>query len=204
MHPTAFAKKYLLLWEAGQSTFSLLVAIRYFGWGPVGKVRLILEKLPQARVALYGDARTISLTTKLLGSRHKFSEHPPQRSEVALVIHDRPAAKNIADLNVPVVASARLPDGLTSRERDRPCHEVAHVRHDLNRLPGRRADGRGGELGRDVPEHFGGAVGERCDEMTDHRARRIGSRQWLGRMCRLHDASVHAVPGTCNTKRNGD
>ena len=31
-----------------QSTFSLLVAIRYFGWGPVGKVRLILEKLPQA------------------------------------------------------------------------------------------------------------------------------------------------------------
>jgi hypothetical protein len=109
MHPTAFAKKYLLLWEAGQSTFSLLVAIRYFGWGPVGKVRLILEKLPQARVALYGDARTISLTTKLLGSRHKFSEHPPQRSEVALVIHDRPAAKNIADLNVPVVYVDSLP-----------------------------------------------------------------------------------------------
>ena len=92
-----------------QSTFSLLVAIRYFGWGPVGKVRLILEKLPQARVALYGDARTISLTTKLLGSRHKFSEHPPRRSDVALVIHDRPAAKSIADLGVPVVYVDSLP-----------------------------------------------------------------------------------------------
>jgi hydroxymethylcytosylglucuronate/cytosylglucuronate synthase len=92
-----------------QSTFSLLVAIRYFGWGPVGKVRLILEKLPQARLALYGDARTISLTTKLLGSRHKFIEHPPQRSDVALVIHDRPAVKSIADLGVPVVYVDSLP-----------------------------------------------------------------------------------------------
>jgi hydroxymethylcytosylglucuronate/cytosylglucuronate synthase len=92
-----------------QSTFSLLVAIRYFGWGPVGKVRLILEKLPQARLALYGDARTISLTTKLLGSRHKFIEHPPQRLDVALVIHDRPAVKSIADLGVPVVYVDSLP-----------------------------------------------------------------------------------------------
>lgn len=92
-----------------QSTFSLLVAIRYFGWGPLGKVRLILEKLPQARVALYGDARTISLTTKLLGSRHKFIEHPPRLSDVALVIHHRPAVKSIADLGVPVVYVDSLP-----------------------------------------------------------------------------------------------
>jgi hydroxymethylcytosylglucuronate/cytosylglucuronate synthase len=75
----------------------------------MGKVRLILEKLPQARVSLYGDARIISLTKKLLGSRHKFSEHPPRQPDVALVVHDRPAAKDIADLNVPVVYVDSLP-----------------------------------------------------------------------------------------------
>ena len=138
-------------------------------------------------------------------SLDQFFDRPGERritSELAVELR-KPVEKTI-DLHVPVVASARLPDGFTSRERDRPRHEVAQMRHDLNRLPGRRADGRGGELGRDVPEHFGGAIRERCDEMTDYRAGRIGSRQWLGSMCRLHDASVHTVPGTCNTQRNGD
>jgi hypothetical protein len=78
------------------------------------------------------------------------------------------------------------------------------VRHYLNWPPCCGTDGRGGELGRDVPEHLGGAVGERCDEMADDRARRIGRWKWLGSMCRLHGASVHTVPGTCNTQRNGD
>ena len=92
-----------------QSTFSLLVAIRYFGWGGLGKLRLILDQLPRARIALHGDPRIVSITKELLSSRYRFSEHLPERSDVALVINDPTAANSIADLDVPVVYVDSLP-----------------------------------------------------------------------------------------------
>ena len=52
--------------------FSLLAAVRYYGWGGVGKLRLILDELPHADVTLYGSARITGLTKDLLGLRHRF------------------------------------------------------------------------------------------------------------------------------------
>lgn len=88
--------------------FSLLAAIRYFGWGGLGKLRLILDNLPRARVALYGGRRITTLTKEMLGSHHIF-EQTTQRSDVALVINDYNAANTIADLNIPVVYVDSLP-----------------------------------------------------------------------------------------------
>jgi hydroxymethylcytosylglucuronate/cytosylglucuronate synthase len=89
--------------------FSLLAASRHIGWGGVGKLRLILEKLPCAHVVLHGDEQTIALKEDFLGSRHKFDAQPPPQIDVALVINDPIAANNIADLNVPVVYVDSLP-----------------------------------------------------------------------------------------------
>jgi hydroxymethylcytosylglucuronate/cytosylglucuronate synthase len=92
-----------------QPKFLLLAATSHVGWGGVGKLRLILEKLPCAQVALHDDEHTIALTREFLGSDHKFSDHPPQGSDVALVINDPAAANSIADLDVPVIYVDSLP-----------------------------------------------------------------------------------------------
>jgi hydroxymethylcytosylglucuronate/cytosylglucuronate synthase len=89
--------------------FSLLVAIRYYGWGGLGKLRLILDELPHADVTLYGNARITSLTKDFLASHHRFSKGAPERSDVALAINDTFAANRIADLGVPVVYVDSLP-----------------------------------------------------------------------------------------------
>jgi hydroxymethylcytosylglucuronate/cytosylglucuronate synthase len=84
-------------------TFSMLVAIRHIGWGAVGKLRLILEELPNARVTLRDDAHAIEMTKKYLGPRHHIEALPPEKFDIALVINDPPAVKDIADLGVPIV-----------------------------------------------------------------------------------------------------
>jgi hydroxymethylcytosylglucuronate/cytosylglucuronate synthase len=88
---------------SAQPTFSLLAATRHVGWGGVGKLRLILEKLPQARVTLHGDAHSVAITREFLGARHSFAENPPPKFDVALVINDPPAVNGIADLGAPTV-----------------------------------------------------------------------------------------------------
>ncbi len=92
-----------------QPRISLLAATRHIGWGGVGKLRLILEKLPCAEVVLHGDEHSAAITKEFLGSRHKFSEHRQRRPDVALVINDPAAANSIADLDVPVVYVDSLP-----------------------------------------------------------------------------------------------
>jgi hydroxymethylcytosylglucuronate/cytosylglucuronate synthase len=92
-----------------QPKFSLLAATRHIGWGGVGKLRLILEKLPCAHVVLHGDEHTIAITKEFLGSHHKFDAHPPSQFDVALVINDPSVANSIADLNVPTVYVDSLP-----------------------------------------------------------------------------------------------
>jgi hydroxymethylcytosylglucuronate/cytosylglucuronate synthase len=86
-----------------KSKFSLLAATRHVGWGGLGKLRLILEKLPQARVTLHGDEYAIAITKQFLGPQHAFDENPPAKFDVALVINDPPAVNGIADLGAPTV-----------------------------------------------------------------------------------------------------
>jgi len=94
---------------SSQPRFSLLAATRHIGWGGVGKLRLILDKLPGANVVLHGDERSVALKKEFLGSHHEFDAHPPPRFDVALVINDPALANSIADLDVPVVYVDSLP-----------------------------------------------------------------------------------------------
>jgi hydroxymethylcytosylglucuronate/cytosylglucuronate synthase len=94
---------------SNQPSFSLLAATRHIGWGGVGKLRLILEKLPRAQVVLYGNEHITGLMNEFLGSHHKFVERPPRQFDAALVINDPAVANSIADLNVPVVYVDSLP-----------------------------------------------------------------------------------------------
>jgi hydroxymethylcytosylglucuronate/cytosylglucuronate synthase len=89
--------------------FSLLAATRHIGWGGVGKLRLILEKLPQASVTIHGDEHIVTMTKQFLGPQHQFDATPPAKFNVALVINDPALADSIADLNVPIVYVDSLP-----------------------------------------------------------------------------------------------
>jgi hydroxymethylcytosylglucuronate/cytosylglucuronate synthase len=109
-----------------QPKFSLLAATRHVGWGAVGKLRLILEKLPCASVTLHGDEHAIAITKEFLGSQHKFDAPLPPRFDVALVINDPVGANSIADLNIPVVYVDSLP---YLRKTDDDIPELARVAH---------------------------------------------------------------------------
>jgi hydroxymethylcytosylglucuronate/cytosylglucuronate synthase len=109
-----------------QPRFSLLAATRHIGWGGVGKLRLILEKLPCAHVVLHGDEHAIAITKEFLGSQHKFDAPPPPRFDVALVINDPAVANSIADLGVPVVYVDSLPH---VHKTDTDVPELAKLAH---------------------------------------------------------------------------
>src|SRR5579859_141471 len=94
---------------SAQPTFSLLAATRHIGWGGVGKLRLILERLPKARVTLHDDADMVAITKEFLGPQQSFDANPPPKFDVALVINDPAVANRIADLDVPVVYVDSLP-----------------------------------------------------------------------------------------------
>lgn len=87
----------------------LLAGICDFGWGSLGKFRLILDKLRMTDVALFGNTEINDTIIDLLGTRHSFASDPPERANVALVINDPAAANEIADLDVPVIYVDSLP-----------------------------------------------------------------------------------------------
>jgi hydroxymethylcytosylglucuronate/cytosylglucuronate synthase len=87
----------------------LLAAVCDFGWGSLGKLRLILDHLPKTAVALYGDASINEIATDLLRERRQFVPLSPQRASVALVINDPVAAGRIAAQDVPVIYVDSLP-----------------------------------------------------------------------------------------------
>lgn len=91
------------------SPYTLLAAVCDFGWGSLGKFRLILDNLDTGLVTLYGDANINTLAADLLGARHTFVHRPPQSADVALVINDPAAANQIASLGVPVIYVDSLP-----------------------------------------------------------------------------------------------
>jgi hydroxymethylcytosylglucuronate/cytosylglucuronate synthase len=92
-----------------QQNFSLLAATRHIGWGGMGKLRLILEKLPCAHVALHGDEHEVAITEEFLGSHFTSDAPPPSQFDVALVINDPAVANRIAASGVPVVYVDSLP-----------------------------------------------------------------------------------------------
>jgi hydroxymethylcytosylglucuronate/cytosylglucuronate synthase len=89
-------------------TGRLLVAICDFGWGSMGKLRLILDKLPGTRVSFYGTSGIYEIAAELLASRHTFDEarHHPS---VALVINDPKAANEIGGRGIPAIYVDSLP-----------------------------------------------------------------------------------------------
>jgi hydroxymethylcytosylglucuronate/cytosylglucuronate synthase len=90
------------------SKVSLLVAALDLGWGSLGKLRLILDQLPDTEITLHGSARIVGLTKELLGSRYEF-KHSSQRPDVALVINDPAAANDIGHRDVPVIYVDSVP-----------------------------------------------------------------------------------------------
>src|SRR5262249_34326155 len=86
----------------------LLAGICDFGWGSVGKFRLILDKLPGVNVALLADDDVSKNIQGLLASRHRFVPLP-ERVDVGLVINDPRAADCIAKRGVPVIYVDSLP-----------------------------------------------------------------------------------------------
>jgi hydroxymethylcytosylglucuronate/cytosylglucuronate synthase len=94
---------------ASQNRPLLLAAVCDFGWGSMGKLHLILEKLPSIEVTLYGNHGIVGVTKNLLGALHDFSERSSPEADVALVINDPAAADKIAGLGVPVLYVDSLP-----------------------------------------------------------------------------------------------
>lgn len=87
----------------------LLAAICDFGWGSLGKFRLILDRLSPTDVVLYGEAPINTLAVEMLSEKHTFVDRPPSEADVALVINDPISADAIAALGVPVVYVDSLP-----------------------------------------------------------------------------------------------
>jgi hydroxymethylcytosylglucuronate/cytosylglucuronate synthase len=86
----------------------LIAGICDFGWGSLGKLRLILDQLPPVSVALFGDPGFNGTIRELLAKRHRFISGA-ERADVALVINDPRAADRIAERGVPVIYVDSLP-----------------------------------------------------------------------------------------------
>lgn len=87
----------------------VLVAACDFGWGSIGKLRLVLDELTGVPVALHARHAGAAAVEELLGSRHRFVHGGEEPPAVALVINDPRAADDIAGLGVPVIYVDSLP-----------------------------------------------------------------------------------------------
>lgn len=88
----------------------LLAAVVDFGWGSIGKLRLILDELPDLTLALDGDAHWVALTRELLSPRRPTVDiRAGHRPRAAVVINDPAAANRISAQGLPVVYVDSLP-----------------------------------------------------------------------------------------------
>lgn len=94
---------------AGTDQRTLLAAVCDFGWGSLGKFRLILDRLPDTEIVLFGEAGINDLAAEMLGHRFRFAQRPPQSADAALVINDPVLANRIGELGVPVIYVDSLP-----------------------------------------------------------------------------------------------
>ncbi|MBT8339256.1 MAG: hypothetical protein HKP58_03865 [Desulfatitalea sp.] len=105
---------------------TLLASVCDFGWGSLGKFRLILDKLPTTDIVLYGCADINATVTELLSSRHRFVDRPYKKSNVALVINDPNAANRVADFGISVIYVDSLPYLWATEEEVPIRHKIAH------------------------------------------------------------------------------
>lgn len=80
-----------------------------FGWGSLGKLRLILDALPGVEVALQGEAAFLETARALLGDSSRFVHKPAEEANVGLVINDPAAAYAFAGRGLPIVYVDSLP-----------------------------------------------------------------------------------------------
>ncbi|QBY00140.1 hypothetical protein E2K80_04805 [Rhodophyticola sp. CCM32] len=88
---------------------TLVIAACHFGWGSLGKLRLILEELPPHRLILYDMP---PMTTKILSleaMHHEIVSSPPATADAALVINDPGQANALVGLGLAVVYVDSLP-----------------------------------------------------------------------------------------------
>jgi len=88
---------------------TLLVAASDFGWGSLGKLRLILAELPG--IALASDSTTALAPTirSVLGDRHRFVDCALTKADLGLVVNDPMIADGWTDAGLPVVYVDSLP-----------------------------------------------------------------------------------------------
>ena len=109
-------------------TSAVAVAVCEFGWGSIGKLRLVLDALPDGTPLI--PYRFTGVAEDLLGldrSRHRISDADVSEARVALVINDPPMADELAALGVPVIYVDSLPYLWTSEsEVPRPESTVVY------------------------------------------------------------------------------
>ncbi|QHC23300.1 hypothetical protein [Streptomyces sp. GS7] len=79
-----------------------------FGWGSIGKLRLILDELDGLDILMDNASNTAKLAAQVIDGRHRFA-HSPGAPAAALVINDPVAADRIARSGTPVVYVDSLP-----------------------------------------------------------------------------------------------
>jgi hydroxymethylcytosylglucuronate/cytosylglucuronate synthase len=87
----------------------LLVHACDFGWGSIGKMRLILDKLGDVAIAVDPGASNRELTEEMLDGRHRLVDASLHAPTLALVVNEPAAAEDISARGVPVVYVDSLP-----------------------------------------------------------------------------------------------
>lgn len=87
----------------------LLVAACDFGWGSLGKLRLVLDELPGLTVAPDPGSEFSPTVRSLLGGSHRFSDCRREDAALGLVINDPRAADELAHGGLPVIYVDSLP-----------------------------------------------------------------------------------------------
>ncbi|MFD0558170.1 hydroxymethylcytosylglucuronate/cytosylglucuronate synthase [Stackebrandtia endophytica] len=119
----------------------LLASVCDFGWGSVGKLRLILDELSGVDVVLDRDSSVTEVATGLLSDRHRLDHREPAEASVALVINDPSAADRLSHNGLPVIYVDSLPY-LWATEDETPGPVTVYC---AQRWPGHESP-RGGPL----------------------------------------------------------
>ncbi|MGW0551338.1 hypothetical protein [Streptomyces altiplanensis] len=91
------------------SSGPLLVSTTDFGWGSIGKLRLILDELDGVDILVDDVSNTADLAAQVVGGRHRFVHGFGVPAAAALVVNDPVSADRIARSGTPVVYVDSLP-----------------------------------------------------------------------------------------------
>ncbi|MEW2579210.1 hypothetical protein [Streptomyces syringium] len=91
------------------STGTLLVSTTDFGWGSIGKLRLILDELDGLDILMDDASNTAELAAQIIGGRHRFVHSHGAPAAAALVVNDPVSADRITRSGTPVVYVDSLP-----------------------------------------------------------------------------------------------